>query len=75
MENDAKVKRAIFIERSTDIREMFQFVHPAQVLLAINVYACHFYGSMLWNLSWGHPSFPFMEYMCETGLGSPKVDP
>ena len=50
MEHDAKVKRAIFIERSTDIREMFQFAHPAQVLQAINVYACHFYGSMLWNL-------------------------
>ena len=50
MEHDAKVRRAIFIQNSTDIREMFEFAHPAQVLQAVNVYASHFYGSMLWNL-------------------------
>ena len=50
MEHDAKVRRAIFIQNSTDIREMFEFAHPAQVLQAVNVYACHFYGYMLWNL-------------------------
>ena len=50
MEHDAKVKRAVFIERSTNIREMFDFAHPAQVLQAVNVYAANFYGSMLWNL-------------------------
>ena len=50
MEHDAKIRRAIFIQNSTDIREMFHFAHPAQVLQAVNVYASHFYGSMLWNL-------------------------
>ena len=50
MEHDAKVRRAIFIQNSTDIREMFEFAHTAQVLQAVNVYASHFYGSMLWNL-------------------------
>jgi hypothetical protein len=50
MEHDARVKRAIFIENSIEIREMFWFAHPAQVLQAVNVYSCHFYGSMLWNL-------------------------
>ena len=50
MEHDAKVKRAIFIQNSTDIREMFEFANPAQVLQAVSVYASHFYGSMLWNL-------------------------
>ena len=34
MEHDAKVKRAIFIE---NIRELFEFAHPAQVLQAVNV--------------------------------------
>ena len=29
---------------------MFEFAHPDQVLQAVNVYASHFYGSMLWNL-------------------------
>ena len=50
MEHDAKVKRAIFIENSTNIRELFELAHPVQVLQAVNVYAAHFYGSMLWDL-------------------------
>ena len=50
MELDAKMKRASFIENSTEIREMFGFAKPNQVLSAVNTYACHFYGSMLWDL-------------------------
>ena len=30
---------------------MFSFASPHQVLSAVNVYAAHFYGSMLWDLS------------------------
>ena len=47
---DAKFKRGAFIARSTDIREMFSFANPGQVLDAVSVYASHFYGSMLWDL-------------------------
>ena len=36
---------------STDIRMMFSFASPQQVLSAVNVYSAHFYGSMLWDLS------------------------
>jgi hypothetical protein len=50
MELDAKMKRAGFIENSTEIREMFGFAHPSQILGAVQVYTCHFYGSMLWDL-------------------------
>ena len=50
MEYDAKCKRGSFIGKSTDIREMFAFAKPAQVLEAVTVYASHFYGSMLWDL-------------------------
>ena len=50
MEHDARVKRAMFIQKSTEIREMFSFANPAQVLQAVRVYAAHFHGSMLWNL-------------------------
>ena len=53
MEYDAKVKRASFIEKSTEIREMFSFAHPIQILQSVSTYAAHFYGSMLWNL-YGH---------------------
>ena len=51
MDYDCKRKRAQFIDNSTDIRETFSFAHPDQVLTAINVYAGHFYGGMLWDFS------------------------
>ena len=51
MDHDTKCKRAAFIDTSTDIRHMFSFAHPSQVLSAVTTYAAHFYGSMLWDLS------------------------
>ena len=51
MEYDCKVKRAMFIDNSTDIRETFSFAHPDQILSAVNLYAGHFYGGMLWDFS------------------------
>ena len=50
MDMDTKMKRASFISSSTDIRNMFSFALPSQVLNAINVYSAHFYGAMLWDL-------------------------
>ena len=49
MEYDCKVKRAMFVDTSTDIREIFSFAHPDQILSAVNLYAGHFYGGMLWD--------------------------
>ena len=46
---NCKVKRAMFIDTSTDIRETFSFAHPDQILSAVNLYAGHFYGGMLWD--------------------------
>ena len=51
MDFDAKCKKTAFIDSSTDIREMFSFAHPSQVLTSVSVYSAHFYGSMLWDLS------------------------
>ena len=51
MVHDCKVKRAQFIDTSTDIRETFSFAHPDQVLSAVNLYAGHFYGGMLWDFT------------------------
>ena len=51
MEHDCKVKRDMFIDTSTDIRETFSFAHPDQILSAVNLYAGHFYGGILWNFS------------------------
>ena len=32
------------------MRDLFSFALPLQVLGAVTVYSCHFYGSMLWDL-------------------------
>ena len=50
MEHDALVKRAIFIGNSLEIREAFAFASPVEILSAIKIYCCSFYGSMLWDL-------------------------
>ena len=50
MEHDCKVKRAIFINSSLEIRETFHFALPRQVLEAVRLYSLHCYGSMLWDL-------------------------
>ena len=50
MNCDARIKRALFIDKSTGIREMFAFASPVEVLSAVRVYACDFYGAMLWDL-------------------------
>ena len=50
MDTDVKGKRASFVTRSTEIRETFGFASPMEVLHAVKVYTCDFYGSMLWDL-------------------------
>ena len=50
MDMDTTMKRASFINSSTDIRGQFSFALPTQVLKAVSVYAAHFYGAMLWDL-------------------------
>ena len=50
MEGDARARRMEFITNSTDIRMMFSWAHPRQVLEAIRVYTASFYGSMLYDL-------------------------
>ena len=51
MEQDARCKRAQFIDRTSDIREIFSFAHPEQIIKAGQVYASDVYGFMLYDLS------------------------
>ena len=51
MEHDANIKRAVFIDKSVEIRSAFKFASPVEVLHALKVYCSSFYGSMLWDLS------------------------
>ena len=50
MEHHAKISRMRFITDSTDVREMFGFALPDQVISAIRLYNTSFYGSMLFDL-------------------------
>ena len=50
MDHDARVKRAQFIDKSTEIRESFGFASPVEVLRSVKVFAGDLYGAMLWKL-------------------------
>jgi hypothetical protein len=50
MDQDARIKRAKFIDKSVEIREQLHCAHPDHILKAMQVYCCDGYGSMLWSL-------------------------
>ena len=50
MEGDARTPRMAFISENLDIRELFSWAHPMQILQAVQVYCSSFYGSMLYDL-------------------------
>ena len=50
MHQDARI-RAIFIDRSVEVREQLHYADPAKVLRALAVYCCDGYGAMLWPLA------------------------
>ena len=49
MNLDVRVKRAQFINNCVELRDVFSFAEPQQVLTAVNKYLGHHYGSMLWD--------------------------
>ena len=51
MEHDAEIKRARFIQSSAEIREVFKFAAPQEILKSLKIYSSSFYGSNLWDLS------------------------
>ena len=54
MENNAKVMRAKYIEKTLEIRESFSFAAPHQVIRALEIFSTDCYGIMLHDL--GCPS-------------------
>ena len=50
MDMDIRMKQTAFISNSVEIRNMFWFAIPIQVLKAVQTYSAHNYGSMLWDL-------------------------
>ena len=50
MDQDCKVRRGIYINKSVEMREQLHFASPEDVLKALDVYCSDSYGSMLWSL-------------------------
>ena len=50
MVHDAKIRRAQYIDKTTDVRQMFHFAAPEQLLSAVIKYCGDHYGTMLYNL-------------------------
>ena len=50
MTEDMKCKRGMFISRSTEVREVFHFAQPNQILRAVQTYCFDMYGAMTWPL-------------------------
>ena len=50
MDHDVVVKRAQFIDKSVEVRKMFERAASTEVLHALKTYCSDFYGSMLWEL-------------------------
>ena len=53
MDKDCKTRRAIFIQKSLEVREKLHYARPVDILKAVSVYCCDSYGSMLWSLRSG----------------------
>lgn len=51
LEHDAAVKRARFIDKTVELREVFSFALPSQVMRAVQIYASDCYGVMLYDLA------------------------
>ena len=47
---DTKIKRARYIDRTTDVIDNFRFAHPKQILRAVEIHCGDYYGSMLFQL-------------------------
>ena len=65
MAQDAKEKRARFIDSSVKIREGFGFAHPMEQIVTVEKYCTAVYGSNLWDL--GSPEGRMMVNAWRTG--------
>ena len=50
MVQDMAIKRADFIQKSTEVRETFAFAKPNQILQCVTTYCTSMYGAMTWPL-------------------------
>ena len=46
---ECKLRKNIYIQKSTEVIELFKFAHPSEVFEAIDIYCMDWYGSNLWK--------------------------
>ena len=73
MVHDCQAKRAQYIGRTVDIRKMFGFANPTQVLTAIDKYAGDHYSAMLYNLYENSSTWKYVRYWDQTDMGMPTI--
>ena len=61
-DTDASVRRAAFISSSVEVRNLFSFAEPAQIITAVRILCCSAYGSVLWRLDSSSASSFFKAY-------------
>ena len=66
MRQDAREKRAHFIDISVKTRESFSFAHQTEQQQAVEKYCCAVYGSNLWNFN--DPEFSMVCNSWQTGV-------
>ena len=50
MDQDIRCRKGQFIGNTTDVREMFSFAQPNQIIQAVKTYCCSMHNCMTWNL-------------------------
>ena len=50
LDQDIRCRKGEFISSSTEIREMFSFAQPNQILQAVKTYCCSMHNCMTWRL-------------------------
>ena len=51
MQHDIRIKRAKYIDKTTELRNSLSWAHPCQIMKAGDIYAGDHYGSNLWLLN------------------------
>ena len=50
MDQEIRCRKAEFIGNTTDVREMFSFAQPNQIIQAVKTYCCSMHNCMTWDL-------------------------
>ena len=68
------IKRSQFIDKSVEVRNMFDWAAPTKILHDLKMYCSDFFGSMHWELGGDIPDIQCLGHSCQAYLELSKVD-